>query len=144
MNKTWTFLKKNGKPIILGLLILVLGIILYYDNNDVTAYNVVEKTYEEKFDMATVPAGLIIWKHGIPGTEIAFNHADSSARYEKYNVGILTKNGKYVYKVEVPFYAIGLFTLGGTVNIRNTPNNKPPNNNNIIIPNNNYKQIKNL
>lgn len=76
--------------------------------------------YEEMFDVKKVPAGLIIWKHGVPGTETNFIFAEPPTRYEFFDIGVLTQRG-VVYKVRVPFYALAMFTLGKTINMEQEP-----------------------
>lgn len=90
----------------------------------VTVYNPIKEAgkkepyiYEEKFDMSKIPAGLVIWKHGVPETHEKFIHADSAQRYRQYDIGILSKDVETIYRVRVPYYAIGMFPLGSTVNI---------------------------
>ena len=144
MRKFWNILKAYKHVIVLGLFILVLGFIMWGSGTKQTTYiPIMEKEYQEVFDLAKVPSGMIIWRHGIPGTETEFLYADSASRYEYFNIGILSKNRK-VYKVKVPFYAMGLFPLGGTVNMLPIPKGEHPNYKNNTIPKGYNKQIKKI
>ena len=87
--------------------------------------------WQATFNLESVPNGLVIWKHGVPGTEMAFIHSDSSTRYEYFDIGILTKNN-VVHKIRIPFYTLSMFRLGHPTNYRRESNDK-----NAPLPKNN-------
>jgi len=124
MEKTIEWFKRNKHTIAITLFSLVVIFVTIYNpvKNKVQEKNTY--IYKEKFDLYRVPAGMVIWKHGVPETYKAFIHADSVSRYEYYDVGILTLDTKTVYCVSVPYYTIGLFQLGGLINVENKKNNQ--------------------
>ena len=130
IEKIKLFFKKYGG---LLLLVLMVGLVIFYmkvavilfpENNDVKTIDV---EFFSKFDLNKVPNGLIIWKHGVPNTEINFQFIDSANRYEYYDIGVLDTSG-IVYCIRVPYYSIGMFQLG---NVVINKNNLLPKNNNL-------------
>lgn len=120
MRKIKEWFKRNKHAVALTLFSLVVIFVTVYNpvkNKMTQEKNTYE--YKEKFDLYRVPAGMIVWKHGVPETYQPFVHADSASRYEFYDVGILTKDAKTIFCVRVPYYSIGLFQLGGFINIKN-------------------------
>lgn len=143
MKKLWNIIKHYKHVFIIGFFIIAIGSLMWMDRAyPVTYVPTIEREYEEVFDLNKVPAGMIIWRHGVPNTEMNFNHTDSSARYEFFDIGILTKD-KLVYKVRVPFYTAGLFPLGGTVNLNSQKKSRKsiPKYRNFTIPKKNNKNI---
>ena len=116
MKKIWSFLKSNIQNIGALFFLTFLIFLVFWTKESSPSIIKNNVIYEEFFDVDKVPAGLIIWKHGVPGTENNFIFADSIDRYEKYHIGILNIEGTKVYKVEIPFYVNALFPLGGFVN----------------------------
>ena len=70
--------------------------------------------YQSSFDLTKVPVGMVVWSHGVPGTEMDFANANVSARYEFFDIGILDKN-LVVFQIRVPFYSISMFQIGSPV-----------------------------
>ena len=124
--KEWWKEYKHGVGIFL-LMIAIIFVVIYDPIRDKVVATETTPIYMEKFELHRVPAGMIIWKHGVPETYKEFVHADSANRYEFYDVGILTKDTETIFCVRVPYYAIGLFQLGGLINIKNkSPNKRNP------------------
>ena len=93
--------------------------------------------YQSSFDLTKVPVGMVIWSHGVPGTEMDFVNANASARYEFFDIGILTKE-LVVFQIRVPFYSISMFEIGSPVNYSPIQNKNPLFRNNM----NNYYVYK--
>jgi len=119
LKKIGTWLWKNIRITLTLVLIVLCIFILIKPKPSITEYNVWQST----FNLASVPNGLVIWKHGVIGTEMEFIHADSSARYEYFDIGILTQNN-VVHKIRVPFYVLSMFRLGQVINYRSQPKEK--------------------
>ena len=93
--------------------------------------------WQESFDLTTIPNGLVIWKHGVIGSEIPFIHADTTVRYKYFDIGILT-NDKKVHRVRLPYYIMGTVRLGFPTNYREkekkNPNSRNPKHNSYVYP----------
>jgi len=90
-----------------------------YDLKHRKVFNV----WQESFDLGQIPNGIVVWKHGVVGTETNFANADSTSRYKLFDVGILTEYG-VVHRIRVPYYVIGLFK--GYINFRGEVKKKEP------------------
>ena len=111
--KNWFLRNKHT----LTLSIFFIFIIALTVLNNIDKVSKADFEYNDKFNLSEVPAGLIIWKHGVPNTYKEFVHADSTMRYEYFDIGILSKSAETIYCVRVPYNAVRLFQLGGTINI---------------------------
>jgi len=132
----WLQIKRRLALIVVFFVVLVLGYLMWFQPKPKTYNEALKRTYQEVFDVRKVPAGLIIWVHGVPGTEQEFKNAPESQRYEYFDIGILSKQNK-VYKVRIPFYVAGMFPLGGRINM----NQNGQNHQNRGIPKNYLKNI---
>jgi hypothetical protein len=112
------FFKTYGGVILIVVLICLMYFyvkIMVIDNTFPPKENkLIDVEFYSKFDLNKVPNGLIIWKHGVPNTEINFQFIDSAKRYEYYDIGVLDTAG-IVYCIRVPYYSIEMFQLGGVV-----------------------------
>jgi hypothetical protein len=138
------FFKKYGG---IGLIIIFVGLMFLYvrltkildDTFSKEQDKKIDVEFYSKFDLNKVPNGLIIWKHGVPNTEINFQFIDSAKRYEYYDIGVLDTAG-IVYCIRVPYYSIGMFQLG---NIVINKNNMFPQKNNLDTNFYVYPNLKN-
>lgn len=148
LKRIWSFIWNNYRrfTFFLSLILIGLSIHIIYKNAQFQKQRETH-IYQEVFDLRKLPTGLVIWKHGVPGTEMNFAHADSSFRYKYFDVGILTKD-KIIYKVRLPFYLTGLIMNGFPVDFKDkpkiTPHKRNPNSNSYVYPYNKEKKLKNL
>ena len=123
MEKLWRIIRNIGRWLVKYMfIILLVFVITTYGIQTFTKSETNNHVVQEVFDLKTTPNGYIIWKHGVSGTEADFIHADTTLRYEYFDIGIVTNEG-VVYKIIVPYYAIGMFKLGTEIKYRQTPKN---------------------
>jgi hypothetical protein len=138
MNKLLKFLGKNKLTLVSGFFITLMLIAIFF--GDAFVKNKIKSQsskikYEESFDANTVPKGRIIYIHGIPKyREDEYYEMDSAFKYRKYEVGIWNDVDRKVYMIIVPYYAIGLFRLGDTINKNKYHQKRNPYHDNYVYP----------
>ena len=122
MKKLWRIIRNIGKWLVkyIGVIILILAFISLIISINKSNKSIDNHVVQEVFDLKTTPNGYVIWQHGVLGTETNFIHADTIVRYKYFDIGIVT-NEMVVYKIRVPYYAIGMFKLGSEVKYRKKP-----------------------
>lgn len=131
------------------LIISVIILIFFIPSNQVRHekidYNV--NIWQESFDLTRIPNGMVIWKHGVPGTEAEFIHADSTVRYLFFDVGILTRDN-IVHRIRIPYYIMGTIKLGFFTKFREEPKKnglfRNPNNSSYVYDDNEVKKLVNI
>ena len=110
--------------VILTIILIVLSVHIIRSNNDFREslkFNV----YQESFDLGMIPTGIVIWSHGVPGSEMAFIHADTSMRYKYFDIGILSQH-QVVHKVRLPYFVMATIRIGFPVDFRKEIKKKEP------------------
>lgn len=100
-------------------LLLLIGIIILIPFEKVRDEKIDYRVniWQESFDLTRIPNGMVIWKHGVLGTEAEFIHSDTTARYYFFDVGIVTED-KIVHRIRIPYYIMGVIRLGFSTNFR--------------------------
>ena len=130
--------KKYREGILSTIFQIILVIFCLYIINEIyddkPTYNpAIKYEYEEVFDLTKIPSGLIIWRHGVPNFEREYKFAEPSLRYKYFDVGIYNKEKGKVFKVRIPYYAIGMF-MGTEFNSKGFQQKRTPKNNYYQYP----------
>jgi hypothetical protein len=77
-----------------------------------------QNVWQESFDLTVIPTGIVVWSHGVPGTEADFKHSKlESTRYYYFDLAILTKD-KIIHVVRVPYYVVGVLNPNGVIDFK--------------------------
>lgn len=131
------FFKTHKLGIIGGSFIIIAAALILFIKPTPTPKTYIEArkiVVDDKFDLSTVPNGMVVWISGVPNFREEFTEMDSSLRYKKFDVGIWSESQRMVYRIRIPYYVRNMFELGMVINQKKIEKKRNPDKGNYVYP----------